>query len=376
MNTARRAGSLLLMLGLSACGSLNPFASSEKIPPLPAVMLTDIPTLAWRASVGAAGSFELKSALPDDKSMFAATNNGQILRTEKGRELWRVNAGVPLSAGVGLGLERLAVASIDGEVLTFDLDGKPQWRQRLDVEILATPVITDSLVLVRSTDNRIFALDLKDGKRRWVYQRSAPALVIRSTGSLVVAQGVAYAGFPGGKLVAISLNNGGALWEGTIALPRGTTELERVADVTGEPVLSGRGVCAVAFQGRVACLDRNTGGNLWSRELSSATGLALEGRQLYVSDERGNVLAFDASTGATLWRQEQLAGRNPSRPAPYKNTVAVVDAEGVVHFLSMNDGVFKARVAGPKPTKVSPQTSAAGVVVRDASGDVSAYALP
>ena len=86
--------------------------------------------------------------------------------------------------------------------------------------------------------------------------------------------GLALAGFPGGKLVAIALTNGAARWEGTVALPRGATELERVTDVVGQLAVLGHEVCAAAYQGHVTCFDMRSGNTIWSRELSSVTGVS------------------------------------------------------------------------------------------------------
>ena len=57
---------------------------------------------------------------------------------------------------------------------------------------------------------------------------------------------------PGGKLIALALQNGGLRWEATAAEPKGATELERIVDMSGAPALVGNTVCAASYQGRVA----------------------------------------------------------------------------------------------------------------------------
>src|SRR3970282_238083 len=97
--------------------------------------------------------------------------------------------------------------------------------------------------------------------------------------------------------------------------PKGTTELERVTDVVGEPVVQGREVCAAAYQGRVACYDVASGRQIWARELSSLTGVSLDARYALVSDDRGAVHALDRTNGRSVWKQDRLANRQLSRPA-------------------------------------------------------------
>ena len=131
-------------------------------------------------------------------------------------------------------------------------EGSVLWRGGIAGEVLAAPAIGDGLVLVRSADSRVFAFGGDDGKRRWVYQRAAASLIVRAPAGLSIDGDTAYAGFSGGKLVAIALENGGPRWEATVAVPHGATELERVTDVEGVPVIDGREVCAAGYQGRVA----------------------------------------------------------------------------------------------------------------------------
>jgi outer membrane protein assembly factor BamB len=178
-----------------------------------------------------------------------------------------------LSGGVGTDGARVAVGTPKGEVVVLDAkSGIELWRAKASSEILAAPVVAEGLVVARSGDSRIYAYEGADGKRRWVYQRTTPTLTLRSNVGVAVKGDKTFAGLPGGKLVALSNVNGAAMWEATVALPRGATELERVTDITSEPAISGAVVCAVAFQGKLACFDRVSGNAIWSRDVSSSVG--------------------------------------------------------------------------------------------------------
>ena len=206
-----------------------------------------------------------------------------------------------------------------------------------------------------------------------MYQRSTPALSVRSAGAPIFADRFIFVGFPGGKLVALAIQNGAPVWEGAVALPKGATELDRVADIVATPVIDGTQICAVAFQGRVACFDMSQGGAMiWSRDLSSAAGLALDGRYLFVTDERGAVHALDRLSGSSLWKQDKLLNRRVSAPAVRRGNVAVADAEGIVHFLSREDGSFVARQkTDGTPVRTSVQPLGSGFLVQTSGGNVS-----
>lgn len=348
----RRVGlaamAVLLVGGCSTLDKLNPFSSSA--PKVKAAELTPIQATAdlrvlWQAQVGAAGDFVFTPAVVGDR-VFAAGHDGTIIRYDNGRPVWRVAAGQKLSGGVGADAKVVAVGTAKGDVLAFDAEtGKSLWQARVSSEVLAAPAVGDGLVVVRSGDSRIAGFDAGDGKRRWVYQRATPALSLRSNVGVLLTERVVVAGFPGGKLVAINSQNGAALWEVTVALPKGSTELERVADLTSSPVVDGREICAAAFQGRVACYDIGAGGLLWGRDVSSSAGLDLDKRRVYVSDDKGTVHAFARDSGASLWKQEKLSLRGLSRPIALGPYVAVADFQGVVHLLNAENGAFAARAA-------------------------------
>ncbi|MDR1995337.1 outer membrane protein assembly factor BamB [Azonexus sp.] len=367
---------------LSGCASvsntldkLNPFSSSG---PKPAKLIDFKPTAEvrnlWSASIGKAGNYTFVPAVVGS-AVFVAGHDGSLSRIEDGRTVWKISTGHALSAGIGASSRLVVVGTPKGDVLAYAADdGKPLWQAKASSEVLAAPTVGDDGVAVRSGDNRVFLFDLVDGGRKWVYQRATPTLSIRGAGSPVFADRYLFVGFPGGRLVALSLQNGALAWEGTVAQPRGTTELDRVADIVAPPVVDGSQICAVAFQGKVACFDMGQGGALiWSRDLSSATGLALDGRYLFVTDDKGAVHALDRLTGSSLWKQDKLVNRGVSGPAVARGLVAVGDVEGIVHFLSREDGAFAARLkTDGTPVRGAIQALGSGFLVQTTGGSVSA----
>lgn len=329
----------------------------------------------WSAEVGAAERFGFAPAYAAG-SVYAAAREGTVAKFEagSGKELWRRNLDLPLSGGVGAGERLVVVGNEEGIVIALDADtGAERWRARVSSEVLAPPAVAPDLVLVRSIDNRVFAFGADDGKRRWVYQRAPSSLILRAPAGATIHGDTAYAGFRGGKLAAIALSNGGLRWEATVALPKGATELERVTDVVGDPAVQGREVCAAAYQGRVACFEAASGRQLWSRELSSLTGVSLDAGHAYVADERGSVHALDRSNGRTLWKQDRLSYRQLSLPLPVGSLVAVGDLEGYVHFLARETGAFVARYGtGGGAVLAAPLALPAGLLVQTEDGALHA----
>ncbi|MFN3715541.1 MAG: outer membrane protein assembly factor BamB, partial [Thiobacillus sp.] len=262
------------------------------------------------------------------------------------------------------------------EVIALDLSsGQPRWKASLPSEVVGTMLVAGNMAIVRTGDGGIHGLDTADGSRKWLYSRNLPALTLRGSGGITLAGGVLYAGFPGGKLAALNPANGAQLWEATVALPRGATELERVADVMGNPAADDRQVCAVAYQGRVACFDRVTGALLWARDTSSNSGLAMDGQNVYVTDDKDAVTAYDKASGRAGWRQDKLARRQVTAPLALGNWIVVGDGQGYVHVLSTEDGRFLGRAKVDDAVRTAPVDIGPGFVVQTGKGSVIAFRL-
>jgi outer membrane protein assembly factor BamB len=332
----------------------------------------------WSHNVGIAEGFTFFPA-PSGDAVFAAARDGSVTRlgAAKGDEQWRVSLDLKLSGGVGADDGLVAVASEEGEVVALEAKtGKERWRARVSSEVLAPPAVGAGLVLVRSIDNRVFAFGAADGKRRWVYQRAPSSLVVRAPAGMTIAEGLAFAGFPGGKLAAISLENGAQRWEVAVATPKGATELERVSDVIGYPALQGREVCAAAYRSRVACFDAASGRQLWARDIPALSGVSLDARFAFVADDRGALHAFDRTNGQSVWKQDKLAHRQLSAPLAGEAAVAVGDFEGYVHFLSRETGAFVARYeTDGTAVRAAPQRFGTGLLVQTDEGGLFALGL-
>ncbi len=371
---SRRAIALAFVaIALTGCSTIGGwFGSSGKKKPVPlAEMKNDTVTTAWSASTGKSAGYLFVPAMAD-KLVYTAAHDGTLsaLADEGGRLVNRIDAKSKLSGGVGAAENIVVVASNKGEVLAFDPAGRELWKSSVSGEVLAPPSVVVASVIVRTADGRLFALNRTDGKRKWVYQRPPPALTLRTNAGVLASGTTIYAGYPGGKVVAIEAESGKPIWEATMSLPRGATELERVADVSGVPVLDDSRVCAAVYQGRTGCVETLNGNVLWTREISSADGVAVDAKYLYVADVEGNVHALDKTTGASVWKQEKLVSRDPGTPVIIKGKILVGDASGLVHALSSENGELIGRASTDGSRVVSMLAYGDRVVAQTDKGSV------
>ncbi|HKO67994.1 MAG TPA: outer membrane protein assembly factor BamB [Burkholderiaceae bacterium] len=373
----RRAAIAALAVALvSGCSWLPSWLGGTPSRAVQPTALTDIkPSLntrvAWRASIGASRT-ELMQPAVTENAVYAAAADGAVVRLapDSGQVVWRADVKARLTAGVGSDGFTVVVATNRGEVVALGADGKELWRTQVGGEMRSPPLVGRGLVVVRSTDYRVTALDAATGRRRWAYQRANVPLTLRSLTEMVYAGDLVIAGFPSGRLVALNVPNGAVRWDVAVSEPRGATEVERLADVVGAPLVIGNEVCAASYQGRVGCFDATNGSLRWSSEVSAASGPTADERRLYVVDSKSNVLAFNRAAGSSAWKQDKLMHRDLSAPLALRRAVVAGDFAGVVHFLSPDDGAFIARVPLSADIVATPRPLGGGAVVQARDGTI------
>ncbi|TFW20048.1 outer membrane protein assembly factor BamB [Massilia arenosa] len=373
------ASLLAVLAGCSTLSNLNPFShkdkSSEpaKLVELKASMAV---RTAWKYDIGKADGNTLTPAIVGNSVVVASSDAVARVDTATGSAMWRVKSETPITAGVGTDGEVVVAGGAKGKVMAWDISGKPLWTAQATSEVLSAPAVGQGVVVVRSIDNKILGLDAKTGQQKWFVERTLPPLTLRLAPGMVVRDKDVIIAQPGGKLLSLILATGAPRWEITVGEPRGATELERVTDLGGYPALFENDVCAASYQGRVGCWDVPSGTTRWTKELSSQVGVAVDQRFVFAVDDKSAVTAFARDTGASAWKNDKLAFRSLSTPASIGRAVAVGDYEGIVHFLSREDGAFLARASTDgSAIKAMPVVANDKLIIQTQNGTVSAIAV-
>jgi outer membrane protein assembly factor BamB len=324
---------------LSGLGGCSLFGSKNKHEP---AKLQDVQQVlavrqAWNVSVGKSGRYVMQPAVSGN-NVYVSAAGGTVTALEgaTGRTVWQGKADVDLTSGPGSDGTLTAVAGEKGSVIAFDDKGAQKWKASVNGEVLTAPLVGQGLVVVRTTDGRLLGLDAANGDRKWIYQRSPSALNLRSSLPMV-----------------------------------GNRAPERCH---GSPSIDGSQVCAVSFQGRVACFDVSNGAPRWGRDFSSPTGVAQEDGALFSADDKSVVYGFNAQNGADLWKNDALLWRDLGAPLAFGRAVIIGDFEGWLHFLSRDDGKFVARVkTDGSAISAAPVVVGQTLVVQTRGGGVYGY---
>ncbi|MFC3282819.1 outer membrane protein assembly factor BamB [Litchfieldella rifensis] len=282
------------------------------------------------------------SAASEDGVIYAADTEGRVVALEanSGDTRWEKNLDTAISSGLTAIGGGLYLGTRNGEVLALSQDdGEIQWRSRVSSEVLAAPQANSRLLIVQSVDGAVTALDRATGDERWVYTGSQPALTLRGTGTPQVIEPVSFVGFANGRLATLDNRSGQSLWEMRVAVPQGRSEVDRLVDLDGQPVLTPDGrLYVTSYNGRLVALEATSGEMLWEREQSSYLTPLVVGDHLFTVNDAGHVLAMDALSGREIWRSTDLEGRWLTSPAFADGRLVFGDFEGYVHLLDASSG--------------------------------------
>lgn len=341
------------LVTLSLAGALLAGCSStenlEEPDPVPEVVSTVTLEPTWSLAVGDGHDDQYLHLEPliIGGSLYAVSADGELVAVgpATGDVRWERELDESIMAGVGGDGRHLYVVTADGQLLALDRDnGEEVWRLRMPNEVLAPPQSNGSLVLTQTIDGKVVAADAASGERLWQYDSPAPALNIRDTGAPVVGGELALVTLANGRMVALSTANGQPMWQYVVGEPAGRTELERLVDVTAQPVIVEGAALVAGYQGKLALVDIRNGQEIWSRATSTFHSPALGPNKVFVVMDNGDVVGLDASNLEEVWVQDALSWRRLSAPVTIGNQLVVGDFEGYLHILSQDNGQLQGQL--------------------------------
>lgn len=363
---------VLTIFGVVSCGTPKPapqavgeVSGGQAVEPL------------WTQKVG--GDTALSQSLFQANGQIAlATANGmvQVVNASNGQLVWKHELKTPLNAGAGFDGQSLAVITGNNELVLLT-QGQVTWRKRLTAQSYTNPLVAGERVFVLLADRSVMAYDLADGQRLWTQQRPGEALVLKQNGVLMAFQNTLLVGL-GGRLAALSPDNGQVRWELPMATPRGINDLERLVDLVASPTRLRNAVCVRAFQAQVGCVDAARGSLIWTRPANGARGVDGDGTILVGTESNGVVQAWGRNTGERVWDTDRLKYRELTDPLMTPQGIVVGDAGGWLYILSAKDGSLLNKLKTPADGFSSKPTALpeGGFVILTRNGQLLAYRLP
>lgn len=345
----------------------------------------------WSTRVGT-GSGEhftqLQPAFHNDV-VYAADRHGLVvaMSVEDGSRLWtrhleetrrwteRTPRGEParLAAGPVIAGDFLYLSSENGYIYKLHkATGETEWVAPVRGEALAPVTVADGRVVAHLGNGFVVALRDSDGSVVWSFEEETPILALRSVSRPTVTQGGVLYGTGTGKVQVLLLDSGRLAWEQRIATPSGSSDLERMVDIDGSPLVSGSTVYVSAYNGDTVALDMMSGEIQWRRDYSGAGSLQILRNRLMLIDQQSHVLALDRFSGIERWRNDTLFYRSLTGPTLHEDTFVVGDRFGYLHWLDVQTGdlVGRLEVNRDNPIRTAPVRAGQHIIVQTASGHI------
>jgi outer membrane protein assembly factor BamB len=188
----------------------------------------------------------------------------------------------------------------DGVVVAYHADtGRVAWRRPTALNE-SSPLVANGRVYVADWDGRVWALDARTGRTRWIFRAGG-----RIKGSLAFAGGRVYVGAYDGRVYALDARTGRLAWR-----------------ASAQPRLGGRGTFY-------------------------STPAAAYGR-VFIGSTDGKVYAFGAASGRLLWSQS-TDGYVYSSPAVWRGLVLIGSYDHSFYALdaATGDVRWRFRANGP-----------------------------
>jgi outer membrane protein assembly factor BamB len=298
---------------------------------------------AWSSVAGALNPSAEPRAIGSQILVATAAGAVRAIDAESGATAWTVDVGAQLVSGVGGDGSTFAAVTDAGDLVVLS-PSKELWRQRLGASSLTVPLVAGARVFTLSTDRTVTAFDAASGQRLWQQQRPSDALVLAQPGLLMAVGDTLVAGV-GGRLIGFNPLNGQSRWEVSIAVSRGTNEVERLVDVVAGATRVDGSVCVRSFQAAVACVDTVSGRLSWARPAAGATGLGGNDSVVVGTEKDSRLTVWNRRTGEVTWSSDALLWRSLGTPLVLGQSLVVGDGAGQLHFLATADGSSLNRVA-------------------------------
>ena len=333
----------ILTVALLGCSSNKIKVEQVKPNPLPKLVQAKALVPVFSQSVSATSKEDpLRLRLDVDNGViFALDPKGEVTAYQgKQRLLQQKVSKQGLSSGVEAAEGTVIVGNKKGQLFALDqATGEQKWTAQLSGAILSASLIQAGRVVTLSNDGTVYAHDLATGQQVWTYNLPDVQFSLRGTASpialdprtVLIASSNAY-------VYALDILTGVPRMQRRVAVSDGRSDVQRLNDIDGDPVVAGQFLVTTSFQGQVTVTDLASQQVLWSEDASSIQRPEVSNNTVYVTQADGKITAYALTTGEQLWQNDSLLNRQLSNPVVLGQDLVVGDLEGVLHLIDPNSG--------------------------------------
>ena len=320
------------------------------IKPLKAIASNVNAQTLWQAKTGSSVSNVKLHPFANQTAIYTANGSTVSARNKTtGKIIWSNPVGEFISGGVNGDETTVFIGTRDGKAVALDAKtGKIKWISALGTEVLAISTASQGRVVFRTIDGKLHGLNDTNGDAVWQRQQRTPKLSIYGASVPIIVDKGVIAGFDNGKLAAYVLESGSPIWEVTLSVPKGSSELDQLVDIDGRLKPLGNALFASNNNGRMAGVNMGNGNVGWAKVFSSITGADANENGVFSADEKGHIWKIQPLNGKSVWSQDDLENRQPTTPTLTASGSHAVtgDRQGNLHWVDTQSGLITARVSG------------------------------
>lgn len=338
----------LLSAALMGCSSNKVKEVKVKPNPLPKLAQATSLVPVFSQSVSATSAEDpLRLRLDTDNgTIFIVNPKGGVAAYKGKQRLWETKVSKhELSSGVEAADGLVIVGNKKGQLFALDqATGAQTWTAQLSGAIISPALIQTGRVIVVANDGTVFAFDEATGQQAWTYKLANAQFSLRGQAAPISIDPRTIAvATSNGYIYAIDSLTGVPRMQQRVAVSEGRSDIQRLIDIDGDPVLAGQLLVTTSYQGQVTATDLASRRVVWSEDASSLTRPEVYDNKVFVAETTGKLTAYDLATGQQLWQNEQLLNRDLSNPVVLGQNLVVGDLDGVLHLIDPNTGTIIGR---------------------------------
>jgi len=271
-----------------------------------------------------------------------------------------------------------------GDVIALDArDGKELWRVNVGVPIANAPVANGGRVFVSSADNHFHALAENNGRTLWDHQGITESAGILESTSAAVAGEFVIAPYTSGEVYALRVQNGRPAWSDMLTRSHGVTALSEIDDIAGRPVVDRDLVFAISHSGILAAIQLDSGERQWSRDLGGIQTPWVAGDYVYVVTLESQLLCLTRKEGKVKWIHQLPRWTDPedttsnpvvwSGPVLVSNRLVLVSSNGYAESISPYTGELLGRMEIPDDAFIAPVVAGDTLYILTNDAELVAY---
>lgn len=333
----------ILTFALAGCSTNKTKVEEVKPNPLPKLVQAKTLVPVFSQSVSSTSKADpLRLRLDADNGViFAVDPNGEVAAYQGKQRLWQQKVSKQgLSSGIEAGEGIVVVGNKKGQLFALDqATGEQKWTAQLSGAILSASLIQSGRVITITNDDTVYAHDLATGQQVWTYNlpnvqfslRGIATPVALDPRTVLIASSNAY-------IYALDIISGVPRMQRRVAVSDGRSDIQRLNDLDGDPVVAGQFLVTTSYQGQVTVMDLASQQVVWSEDASSIQRPEVFNNTVYVAQADGKITAYSLTTGEQLWQNDSLLNRQLSNPVILGQDLVVGDLDGVLHLIDPATG--------------------------------------